>query len=462
MTDKFVRIRQLGRGGMATVFLCRERATSNLVAVKVLNPEIRDDHEYVRRFFREAGLVARLQHPNIIRVLASDFSGGEYYIVTEYIDGGDFKALLAEPAVTPAEKLGIMVKVVGALDYAHQRGVVHRDVKPSNILLNREREPKLCDFGIATDIWGASTQLTRTSEVMGTMDYIAPEQKESAKNVDYRADIYSVGVILYQCLTGIKPQGAFRPPAAVVPGLPRQLDAVVMKCLQPRVEDRYKSTMNLWTELQDALRLLTSGAALVVPPAASEDTDRTTVDPAAFETVVRTLNDAPLTEKIRLKNRFQDIVAERHRPRLMELLAASDGLLLESVIEALGRLKAREACPRLIELLQDPRICKAAAQALGEIGCPTAATPLLDLLRSGGELAHVALIPLGKLKEAKALPWMKQFLRSNYKWVREAALEALAALDHPDAADGIAAVAERDPDADVRAKAKTILWRWKK
>lgn len=213
MNKYYKRLREIGKGGMANVYLARQMSSNKLVAVKVLKDIVLYDDDYIKRFFREARITAKLTHPNIVGILESNYSEGLCYIVTEYIDGGDLRGILKNFDISLRRKLEVINKVIKALDYAHQQGIVHRDVKPSNILLTKTLEPKLCDFGIATALWGQESRFTRTDETIGTIDYIAPEQKESSKDVDFRADLYSIGVLLYQVVTGRKPQGRSRLPS---------------------------------------------------------------------------------------------------------------------------------------------------------------------------------------------------------------------------------------------------------
>ncbi len=459
MSSPYVRIREIGRGGMATVYLGRRLADNRLVAIKTLNREIAGDKEYVRRFFREASLMARLHHPHIIEVLESSYEGGEGAIVSEFVDGGDLRRVLLDRTLSLPQWIPLMARVIDALDHAHAHGVVHRDIKPSNILLTRDLVPKLCDFGIATALWGQNTQLTRTDEVLGTMDYIAPEQRESARSVDGRADLYSVGVILYQLTTGRKPVGAFPPPADLVPGLDPSLSRLVMKCLAMRPEDRFASAAALREELL---------AVKAGPSAPPEEThpvqgqgEETVVEGTPFSLLLKELCDGSLTRRITLRSHVLERAGSADGPSLLSLLESQDPFLRETAIEALARLRYLPACERLIALLGDPFVFKAAARALGEIGCPSAEGPLLAMASRINERSPAALIPLGRLKVGRALPSVARHLQSEHCWVRETALEALFLLGGNESRHLIETVARKDGSAEVRAQAKKILWRWK-
>ncbi|MCP5048782.1 MAG: protein kinase [bacterium] len=473
-------LRQIGHGGMSTVYLARQIPQNRLVAVKILKSATLSDPGYIKRFFREARITAQLDHPNIIRIIESNFSHTEglFYIVTEYIDGGNFRHFQQQPGIGLQEKLRVLHKVLLALDYAHKRGIIHRDIKPSNILLTKKLVPKLCDFGIAAALWGQESQLTRTNEVMGTMDYIAPEQKESSRNVDGRADIYSIGVILYQLITGRKPQGAFPPPRDIVPFISPKLDQMVMKCLQPLPADRYKNAHNLADELFRSLDNLGNPGTIKPPASKGPGTQRDTKteilrpedDAVSIDTMIEKLGNGTIAEKLGVKPRFIKAVGEEHQQKLSRLLPEADGFLKETLIEVLGKLKSQETCSYLIELLSDPYYNKVAAAAIGEIGCTGAEEKLFKLLLTHGENSYIALLPLGKLNSIRSVDLISGYLTDRHIWVRELALDALALMDDPDPEgkgnDKIAGylenISSNDANVTIRAKAKKILWRFKK
>lgn len=504
-------IRQIGKGGMSTVYLARETAGNHLVAIKVLRTSSTTDTAYIRRFFREARITAQLNHPHIIRVLESNFDqrDGHFYIVTEYVSGGSFRTLLQTAGGELGQKLSILHKVLSALQYAHEKGIIHRDLKPSNILLTKKLEPKLCDFGIATALWGQESRLTRTSEIMGTMDYIAPEQKESSRNVDHRADLYSMGVILYQAITGQRPQGAFAPPRKLYPAIPDQLDHIVMKCLQPHPVDRYKSARNLADALSPVIdEIKTKGIAPVLlrsltardsavdtsesvtevrSPAEEkkqdkrdkrdkrDKQDKQEMDkpddndaPENLQRLLDTLENGSIAEKLAAKPRFLSILNDGHEERLIELLPDAQGFLKETLIEACGRLKSKKSCPHLIEFLTDPYYNRMSAAAIGDIGCAEAEEKLFKILLEHGSNSHIALLPLGKLNSVKSVDLISQYLTDRLSWVRQLAVDALGMIKDPEGTSTdkiikqMETVSTNDGDAAIRANAKKILWRLKK
>ncbi|MFP4056473.1 MAG: protein kinase domain-containing protein [Candidatus Brocadiia bacterium] len=247
----------LGRGGMAVVYKATQLSLDRTVALKVLPRHFAHNRQFVERFNREASALARLSHPNIVGILDKGAEGDTYYFVMEYVEGKTLRdRLLREGRIAPEETRAILQGVCAGLEYAHEHGIVHRDLKPGNILLDPNGTPKLADFGIARILGGATTadrQLTMAHTVMGSADYMAPEQREDAANVDHRADIYALGVIVYQMLTGQLPVGTFRPASRLVDGLAPSVDRVVRTALAPSPDDRFESVARFRTALTHAL-----------------------------------------------------------------------------------------------------------------------------------------------------------------------------------------------------------------
>jgi tRNA A-37 threonylcarbamoyl transferase component Bud32 len=232
-------IEMVGQGGMGVVYKARQRNLDRIVALKVLSPQLSDDPEFVERFTREAKALAQLNHPNIVAIHDSGIHDHVPYLVMEFVDGTPLRNVLASGKLTPDKALEVIPQVCDALQYAHANGIVHRDIKPENILIDRQGRVKIADFGLAK-LSVEQSKLTQSGFVLGTPRYMAPEQFEPAGRVDHRADIYSLGVVFYEMLTGEVPMGRFKPPSAKA-DVDRRLDPVVLKSLEREPEDRYQS-----------------------------------------------------------------------------------------------------------------------------------------------------------------------------------------------------------------------------
>lgn len=259
----------LGRGGMGAVYKARQPRLDRFVALKILAGERKSDPQFAERFEREARTLARLHHPNIVAIYEFGETGGNFYLLMEYVDGVTLRQMLQTRKLSPEEALAIVPKICEALQYAHQQGVVHRDIKPENILLDKSGQVKIADFGIAKLVGQeAQTGLTQEQQVIGTPHYMAPEQVERPKTVDHRADIYSLGVVLYEMLTGELPLGKFAPPSRKVQ-VDVRLDEVVLHALEKEPERRYQEAQHVKTDVEairnEPARQAAPAAVPVVP-----------------------------------------------------------------------------------------------------------------------------------------------------------------------------------------------------
>ena len=234
-------IELIGQGGMGAVYKALQKSLGRLVVLKILAPQHATNPSFAERFAREAQALAELNHPNIVTVHDFGRAGEFYFLLMEYIDGVNLRQAMEAGRFTPEQALAIVPSICEALQFAHDRGIVHRDIKPENLLLDNAGRLKIADFGIArimnagSDlVSGAialdSTGLTQES-VLGTPPYMAPEQSAHPRKVDHRADIYSVGVVLYELLTGELPVGKFEPPSHKV-HIDVRLDAIVLRALE--------------------------------------------------------------------------------------------------------------------------------------------------------------------------------------------------------------------------------------
>ena len=239
----------LGQGGMGVVYRARQRKLGREVALKILAPELSGDPAFGERFLREARAMARLDHPNIVMVYDFGETDGLCWLLMEFVDGVNLRQALAAGALDPVKALAIVPQLCDALQAAHDLGVVHRDIKPENVLLDRAGKVKIADFGLAKLAGELEPTLTRDSMAMGTLHYMAPEQLQGAHAVDHRADIYSLGVVFYEMLTGALPLGRFAPPSQRVQ-VDVRVDEIVLRTLEQEPSRRYQHAVEVKTDVQ--------------------------------------------------------------------------------------------------------------------------------------------------------------------------------------------------------------------
>ena len=266
---KYQIVRPVGRGGMGVVYEATHTELKKKVALKVLNPQFAHEPEIAARFLREGESAARIRHPNVVDIYDVGVEGEIHYLVMEFLDGEDLGMLLkAQGKLDPEEVADLILPVTAALMAAHEVGVVHRDLKPGNIFLAHgfadEREPKVLDFGISKLLSQQPRYgITTTGALLGTPFYMSPEQAHGGKNVDARSDQYSLGVIMYQCVTGARPftadsmyqvlhqivQGDFQPPSTMRPDLPPAFEQLILTAMKTSPADRFPSLIDLGREL---------------------------------------------------------------------------------------------------------------------------------------------------------------------------------------------------------------------
>jgi eukaryotic-like serine/threonine-protein kinase len=256
-------LERLGSGGMADVYCAEDSQLQRRVALKVLHPRFAEDRQFVERFRREASSAAGLQHPNIVGIFDRGEWDGTYYIAMEYVEGRTLKDIIREKGAAPPEAaVDITLQILRAARYAHRRGIVHRDIKPHNVLIDQDGRVRVTDFGIAR---AGTSDMTETGSIMGTAQYISPEQAQG-KPVDARSDLYSIGVAAYELLTGRVPFDAESPvtvalmqvneppmpPMELKPDIPPALDAIVMRALEKDPARRFADADEFIAALESA------------------------------------------------------------------------------------------------------------------------------------------------------------------------------------------------------------------
>jgi serine/threonine protein kinase len=273
----------LGRGGMGVVYKARQKSLNRLVALKLLAPERAHDPQFAARFEKEARALAALNHPNIVTIHDHGQAGGYYFLLMEFVDGVTLRQLLAKERISAREALAIVPQICDALQFAHDQGIVHRDIKPENILMDRRGRVKVADFGLAKIVSGTGilpvdatagelgqdaqatmppADLTEAGKVMGTPQYMSPEQIEAPGDVDHRADIYALGVVFYQMLTGELPGKKIEAPSSRMRGMQIdvRLDEIVLRALEKKPELRYQQVSEVKTMVETIVATPSGGS----------------------------------------------------------------------------------------------------------------------------------------------------------------------------------------------------------
>jgi HEAT repeat protein/predicted Ser/Thr protein kinase len=448
----------LGQGGMGAVYKARQPVLDRLVALKILPTETASDPGFAERFTREARALARLDHPNIVGVHEFGQSGGFHYFLMEFVDGANLRQIEQAGNLTACEALQIIPQICEALQFAHDEGIVHRDIKPENILVDKRGRVKIADFGIAKIVGeagragsplpagdpqpeGGAHGATRPTvsltqdHVLGTPNYMAPEQVEHPQTVDHRADIYSLGVVFYEMLTGELPLGKFQPPSKKVQ-VDVRLDEIVLRALEKEPELRYQQASEVKSDVE-TIATTQSGVATSAPVAASNATAMVFAKAAliavALAALAIGLYETFKTHRNKPANvPAAPVVDDPLKSEVNELLAQvfgvrASGNSQSKVLRQLREMGAK-AIPAQVQALSQPgEIGSAAHLALLNNRITTNAVPeLVQLLehKDSEVRQHAASlvshhIGVVRAKDTFALPALIKGLNDSNEYVRE-------------------------------------------
>lgn len=345
----------IGAGGMGTVYRARQPKLERLVALKILPEHLARQATFAERFHREARLLARLHHPHIVSVFDFGQAGPFYYLLMELVEGANLRQSMRAGRFSASQALQVVPQICEALQFAHEQGVLHRDIKPENILLDRHGRVKIADFGIAklVDDNAQEVTLTASGAVLGTPAYMAPEQIESPTQVDHRADIYSLGVVFYELLTGELPLGRFAPPSQKTP-LDQRVDEIVLRALAKEKELRQQSASEVKTQIEQVESTSSSPVPVQALGPTSSRADFVLCNPSlprmAQAITIYTLVLAPLFWVISLGLADFTHLAEHPLANLLEgswkFFGEITGGFATTIILIIGGLKLRRLDPR--------------------------------------------------------------------------------------------------------------------
>jgi len=407
----------IGAGGMGAVYKARQPKLDRFVALKILPQRLACHPRFAESFSREARVLARLNHPSIVTVHDFGESSGFFYLVMEYVDGANLRQAMAAGRFSPDSALAIVPRICEALQFAHEQGILHRDIKPENILLDARGRVKIADFGIAKLMGEKAGNATLTVEgaVVGTPSYMAPEQLERPRDVDNRADIYSLGVVFYEMLTGELPVGRFAPPSQKSAVDPR-VDPIVLRSLEKERERRYQTVAEVKTQVEEvATAQRPGGEPRLAPRRATQDfiLCNPRLPRLAQAITVYTLIVAPFFWLLGLGLPADKLPAE---PYAALLQAATDAVVKAGDFVAVAllflggmRLRAlRQSAPSILRITLWFHLCLLAVGIAGFITAEAFNPAPLDEEMTFAEHLHTTL-GLGMVAfEVWALVWLRR------------------------------------------------------
>ena len=455
-------LNKIATGGMADVLLAIQDSLSRKVAIKIIHKELSENVEMIKRFKREAELVAKLKHPNIVQIYEDGVFEGRYYMILEYMENGSLDNFIKRVKPDLKKVLNYLVPIFSALEFIHSKGIVHRDLKPSNILLDKDLTTKLTDFGIATFLWTGNTRITTTNTAIGTIAYMSPEQSQDSKRVDHRSDIYSMGVILYELTTGMLPSGNFPPPHMVNPEISESLSNAIMKALNLDRMKRYPSIKLLKDKILEYLKDKDDGSKSTVRINEDIATSKDTGNESDFSDMLRKFeSNSSLTEKLSLKNKLKNSVTDKHLPLIQDKLKNSSGPLKEALLLSLSNIESKESFDLLATYLKDPFYKEIAAEALlsfknsnlRDLGIKK----ITELLELPCEKIYKILAILNKNRIKEAKNRSLECLKSESKKIKSDILNSLEGVIDKEDKKHLKFLINSEKDPDIKAKLKILL-----
>jgi serine/threonine protein kinase len=432
----FYLVEQIGAGGMSEVFLGINPKTREKRAFKILGKCASLSPATYARFLREVDIIRGLEHPGIIRILDNGVLEECYYYSMEFMPGGNLSRRMKRGKMARGAALKLFVPICNAMTYAHEGGVIHRDLKPSNILLNKCGDPVISDFGIAKMLNYEKTTLTQSGEILGTIAYLAPEQRFSSKKVNRRADVYALGAILYEMLMGFPPLGKFPRPLEIYPDFPESLQSILEKCLATGPEDRYEHAGYLQAELEKYSDLgckavsLNHSVSTNVKKAFKivDDGEAPPIKSDRIESWFQVLRTGTTRERLGIVREIVEQISAAEAKAIVKIYPEEGDRVRWGLIRVLGELKIEAAIPLIVSDLRNSFHSECAIEALGKIGSEEAFIEIREYVREHPESAIIALLPLAKTGKKRAVRYLQHYLNNEMAVLRQAAVDALATI----------------------------------
>ncbi|HTY62159.1 MAG TPA: protein kinase [Acidobacteriota bacterium] len=434
--EGFYLMERIGAGGLSEVYLGINPKTRERRAYKIWGRCPSIGPSTYARFMRQVDMIRSLSHPGIIRILDYGMLDECYFFSMEYMPGGNLRRRIGHGRIPAETAIARMLPVCAAMAYAHECGVIHGHLKPSNILFSQQAESIVSDFGIGKDLNFEKNTLTQSGEIMGAIAYLAPEQRFSAGKVNRRADVYALGAVLYEMLMGFPPLGNFPRPADVDEGFPVFLQSVLDKCLATDAEERFEHAGYLQLELEKCSEQPLPGIRTLNP--VIDPTKKTFAigDPAPMppiksdriESWFDILRRGTTRERLTVVREMVDRILPSEAKTIVKLFPEEGDRVRWGLIRVLGELKIEAATTLILSDLKNSIHTECAIEALGKIGADEAYLPIREFITEHPESAITGLLPLARTGKQRAIKFIQNYLNHEVASVRQAAVHALASI----------------------------------
>jgi hypothetical protein len=450
-------LEHIGSGGMSQVYLAVNPRTGEKRAAKILKRRASAPPADVVRFRREIEIISALHHPNIVRIFDSGAQDDFCYYMMEFVAGGSLSQRIASGRMRPEAALRVFMMIADAMRFAHEQGIVHRDLKPGNVLMRTADEACVSDFGIAKTLDGGTASLTKSNEILGTVAYLAPEQRFSSKRVDRRADVFALGAILYEMVMGFPPLGNFPWPRQTQSDFPACVQEILERCLALNPGERYddaghvsaaavRAAAAIGVQVPQGVSTATRDFdGEVQPPVLTAVTDR-------VDRWLECLAHGTTRERLAAVKEMSLQMDTSEAQALLKLYGEVNERVRWGLIRVFGERRMASATCLILGELGSSYHRECAMEALGKIGAGEAFDAILEYVSCNPQAAGVAFIPLAQTGQAKALPHLRRYLRHEWTELRQMAARAVARIP---ARESIEVLQERlrdEPDERVRGE----------
>lgn len=421
----FYLVERIGSEGMSEVYLGMNPRRREKRAFKFLGKRASTWSSDYGRFLREVDSIRALQHPGIVRVLEGGILEDDYYYSMEFMPGGSLARRLQRGPLALDSALDCFASICEAMAYAHDVGVVHRNLKPANILLDSEGRPVVSDFGIVRVLDIERTAPAKSGEVLGAIAYLAPEQRFSSRDINRRADVYALGAMLYEMLMGFPPLGQFPRPLDTLPDFPPSLQMVLERCLSLAPENRFDTAASLRAALKGELSPIDCGAPKRLN---GRQSSAEPVKSDRIEGWFRVLRTGTARERLVVVRNMVEAMTPAEAKTIVKLYSEEGDRVRWGLIRVLGELRIEAATPLILTDLDSPFHTECAIDALGKIGGAEAYNPLHQFVMEHPDSTLVALVPLARTGKQRAVALLRRYLEHELASVRQGAVRALAEI----------------------------------